>query len=170
MQFWSTLLSVIVGGIIAIGGGFVQRIYERRHERKSLRAALRAEIQAILDIVARRDYIEGLSRFIETIKSGSTKLLQIRVGRDYDTVFKTNCGKLGLLTSETAGKTVSFYYLVSSIKEDLDLLQDAAESVGLQTRYGLNSQAGNLAFHEQIRQFSIEAVALGNDLVQELDS
>ncbi len=170
MQFWSTLLSVIVGGIIAIGGGFVQRIYERRHERKSLRAALRAEIQAILDIVARRDYIEGLSRFIETIKSGSTKLLQIRVGRDYDTVFKTNCGKLGLLTSETAGKTVRFYYLVSSIKEDLDLLQDAAESVGLQTRYGLNTQAGNLAFHEQIRQFSIEAVALGNDLVQELDS
>ncbi len=62
------------------------------------------------------------------------------------------------------------YYLVSSIKEDLDLLQDAAESVGLQTRYGLNTQAGNLAFHEQIRQFSIETVALGNDLVQELDS
>jgi hypothetical protein len=168
IQFWSTIIGVIVGGIIAIGGGFVQRICERRQERKSLRAGLGAEIQAILDIVGRRDYIEGLSKFIEAIKGGATNLFQVRVGKDYDTVFKSNCGKLGLLPSETAAKTVRFYYLVSSIVEDLDLLRDAADSAGLQTRYGLNTQRGNLAFHEQMQQLSIETIALGNDLTQEL--
>jgi len=80
MQFWSTLLSVVVGGIIAIGGGFVQRICERRHERKSLRAALRAEIQAILAIVERRHYIAALSNLIEAIKSGSNNFFERRIG------------------------------------------------------------------------------------------
>jgi hypothetical protein len=168
MHFWSTIISVIVGGIIAIGGGFIQRFYERRHEKRSLRAALRAEIQTILDIVGRRDYIEGLSKFIDAIERGSTNLLQIRVGRDYDTVFKTNCGNLGLLPSETAGKTVRFYYLVSSIAQDLDLLRDAADKPLLQAQYGLNTQDGNLAFHKQMQQLSIETIELGKKLVSEL--
>ena len=168
MQFWSTILGAILGGILAISGGFLEKIYERRKERESLRAALRAEIQAILAIVERRDYIAGLSNFVEAIKGGSTNLYEIRIGRDYDIVFRSNCGKLGLLPSETAARTVGFYYLVSSVVEDLVLLQDASESASLQTRYRLDTQRGNLAFHEQMRELSIETVALGNDLIQEL--
>ena len=168
MQFWSTILGVILGGILAISGGFLEKIYERRKERESLRAALRAEIQAILAIVERRDYIARLSNFIEAIKGGSTNVFEIRIGRDYDIVFRSNCGKLGLLPSETAVRTVGFYYLVSSVVEDLVLLQDASESASLQTRYQLDRQRGNLAFHEQMRELSIETVALGNDLIQEL--
>ncbi len=168
MQFWSTILAAIVGGIIAIGGVFAGKIYERRKERKSLRAALRAEIQAILDIVERRHYIAHLSEFIEAIKAGSISFFERRVAKDYDMVFRSNCGKLGLLPSETVAETVRFYYLVSSIVEDLVLLQDAAGSASLQTRYRLNTQAGNLAFHKEMQQLSIETVKLGNDLVQEL--
>jgi hypothetical protein len=168
MQFWLTLLSVIVGGIIAISGGFLQRICERRQERKSLRAALRAEIQAILAIVQRRNYIAGLTEFIRTIRAGSTRLFEIRIAKDYDIVFKNNCGKLGLLSPETAARTVRFYYFVSSVVEDLVLLQDAGESADLRTGYRLNTQAGNLDFHEHMLQLSIDTVALGNDLVQEL--
>jgi hypothetical protein len=69
MQFWLTIL----GAILAISGGFAEKAYARRKERKSLRAALRAEIQAILAIVERRDYIAGLSKFIEAIKGGETR-------------------------------------------------------------------------------------------------
>jgi hypothetical protein len=129
---------------------------------------LRAEIQAILAIVERRNYIAFISDFIEAIKGGSTNFFEARIARDYDIVFRSNCDKLGLLSSETAARTVCFYYLVSAVVEDLDLLRDAGESGGLQTRYGLNTQAGNLAFHEQMRQLSIETIALGNDLIREL--
>jgi len=168
IQFWSIILSVIVGGIIAIGGGFIQRFCERQHDRKSLRAGLRAEIQAILDIVKRRDYVANLSSFIENIKDRSTNFFEIRIAKDYDIVFRSNCDKLGLLPSETAARTARFYYQVSSIVEDLVLLQDAGDSPGLQVRYGLNTQRGNLAFHEQMLKLSVETIALGNHLTQEL--
>jgi plasmid maintenance system killer protein len=164
MQFWLTIL----GAILAISGGFLEKACARRKERESLRAALRSEIQAILAIVERRDYIAGLSKFIEAIKGGEPGLYQIRVGRSYDIVFTSNCSKLGLLPSETAEETVRFYFLVSSVREDLVLLQDACKSDDLQTRYGLNTKLGNLAFHEQMLRLSIETVALGNHLVQRL--
>src|SRR5205814_7600623 len=115
---------------------------------------------------------EGLSKFIEAIKGGATSdatnLCQRRVGKDYDTVFRSNCSKLGLLPSETAGKTVRFYYSVSSVALDLILLQDAVQSPDLRMIYGLNTQTGNINFHEQMLQLSAKTVVLGNDLVREL--
>jgi hypothetical protein len=84
-----------------------------------------------------------LSNFIEAVKGGSTNCFEIRIGKDYDIVFRSNCGKLGLLPSEAVARTVGFYYLVSSVVEDLVLLQDASESASLQTRYRLDTQRGN---------------------------
>jgi hypothetical protein len=86
----------------------------------------------------------------------------------YDIVFTSNCGKLGLLPSETAADTVRFYFLVSSVREDLVLLQDACKSDDLRTRYKLDTKAGNLAFHERMLELSIETVALGNHLIKKL--
>ena len=51
---------------------------------------------------------------------------------------------------------------------DINLLQDASRDSGLQERYGLNTPAGNLAFHEEMLQLSREAFDLGNELIQEL--
>jgi len=168
MEFWSTIFATVVGGTLAIGGGFLASVYERHQERKSVRAALRSEIQSILAIVERRDYIGGLSNRIEAIRAGSPNFFLVRIAKDYDVVFRNNCGKLGLLSSEIAAKTVRFYYLISSVVEDLNLLQDAGGSPGLQERYGLNTLAGNLAFHEQMLQLSRETFDLGTELIQEL--
>jgi len=70
----------------------------------------------------------GLSRFVEAIRVGSPNFFEVRIGKDYDIVFRSNCDKLGLLPPETAARTVGFYYLVSSIVEDINLLRDAGES------------------------------------------
>jgi len=164
MQFWLTIL----GAILAISGGFVEKIYQRRKERESLRAALRAEIQAILAIVERRHYIGALSNVIEAIKSGPPNFFERRFGSLHDIVFRSNCDKLGLVSPETAAETVRFYFQVSSVVLDLDLLRDAADSPGLQARYGLNQRDRNLAFHEELLRLSGETVELGNDLIQKL--
>ncbi len=179
MQFWLTILvailvailgvlGTIVGAILAISGGFAEKAYARRKQLQSLRAALRAEIQAILAIVERRDYIRGLSAFVDAIRAGAPNFFEVRIGRRYDIVFRSNCDKLGLLSSETAARTVRFYFQVSSVVEDLDLLRDAGESPGLQARYRLNERDRSLAFHEEILRLSIETIALGNNLIQEL--
>jgi hypothetical protein len=168
MEFWSTILSMIVGGLIGIGGWFVPNAVQRCQERKSVRAALRSEIQSMLAIVERRDYIRQLSDFVEAIRAGSPGLFQRRIAKDYDIVFRNNCNKLGLLPSETAAKTVQFYHLASSVVQDLNLLQDAGQSPGLQERYGLDTLAGRPAFHEQMLQLSHETFDLGIEVIQEL--
>jgi hypothetical protein len=166
MEFWPTILATIVGGILVIVGWFVPKAIERCQERKSVRAALRAEIQAILAIVEQRDFIASLSNFIERIEGGD--LFQRRIGRDYNIVFRSNCDKLGLLSSETAARTVRFYFQISSVVEDLSLLRDAGAVPDLQARYGLNQRDGNLAFHEEILRLSRGTIDLGNELIQEL--
>ena len=168
MEFWSTILATIVGGIIAISSCFIPNAYQRCQERKNVRSALRSEIQSILAIVDRRDYIRHLSEFIEAIRAGSLGLFQRRIGTEYDIVFRSNCNKLGLLSSETAAKTVRFYHSVSSVVQDLNLLRDAVEQPGLQQRYGLNTLAGQLAFHVQMLELSRETFDLDTDLIQEL--
>ena len=75
---------------------------------------------------------------------------------------------MGLLSTETAASIVRFYSLVSSVVLDINLLQDASRDSGLQERYGLNTPAGNLAFHEEMLQLSREAFDLGNELIREL--
>ena len=163
-----TILGTILGAILAISGGFAEKAYARRKQLQSLRAALRAEIQAILAIVERRDYIPGLSAFVDAIRAGAPNFFEVRIGRRYDIVFRSNCDKLGLLSSETAARTVRFYFQASSVVLDLNLLRDAVDSPGLQTRYGLNQRDRNLAFHEEILRLSHETIELGNDLIQKL--
>jgi len=103
-----------------------------------------------LAIVERRHYIEALSNLIEAIKGGSTNFFERRIGSRYDIVFRSNCDKLGLLSSETAARIVRFYFQVSSVVLDLNFLRDAVDSPDLQARYGLNQRDRNLAFHEEI--------------------
>ena len=118
-------------------------------------------------IVERRHYIEALSNLIEAIKGGSTNFFERRIGSRYDIGFRSNCDKLGLLSSETA-RIVRFYFQVSSVVLDLNFLRDAVDSPDLQARYGLNQRDRNLAFHEEILRLSRETIELGNDLIQRL--
>ena len=132
--------------------------YRDRHSRAAI---------PILAIVERRHYIEALSNLIEAIKGGSTNFFERRIGSRYDIGFRSNCDKLGLMSSETA-RIVRFYFQVSSVVLDLNFLRDAVDSPDLQARYGLNQRDRNLAFHEEILRLSRETIELGNDLIQRL--
>ncbi len=60
-----------------------------------------------------------------------------------------------------------YFFKIGVVLEDLDLLQDASGSLGLQERYGLNTPAGNLAFHERMLQLSRETFDLGTELIHD---
>src|SRR4030095_11837491 len=94
----ATLIAAVVGFFSGASVALIQVQYQRRQERKSLKAALAAEIRAILSIVERRDYIADLEKFIASIEPN--KLYQVRIARDYDIVFRSNCNKIGLLRAD----------------------------------------------------------------------
>jgi len=162
--FWTLLF----GAFLATAGGFLQFQFSRCQERKSLKAALAAEIRAILSIVQRRDYIAGLERFIASIDARQNNLYQVRIGRDYDIVFRSNCDKIGLLPADLAERVVQFYYLISSITQDIRLLADANVSPELRFPWRLNTPEGNRIFHQEILNLSRQAITSGEALAMEL--
>jgi hypothetical protein len=162
--FWTLLF----GAFLATAGGFWQAQHAHNVERKSLRAAFAAEIRAILSIVERRDYIAGLERFIASIDAQPNVLFQVRIAKEYDIVFRSNCDKIGLLPAELAKRVVQFYYLISSAIEDIKLLADANASPELRLPWNLHTAEGNRFFHQQLLELSRQATALGNALAMEL--
>jgi hypothetical protein len=118
--------------------------------------------------VERRDYIAGLETFIASIDAQRNGLFQIRIARDYDIVFRSNCNKIGLLPADLSERVVEFYYLISSAIEDIKLLADANASPELRFPWNLHTVEGNRFFHQQLLELSKQASAVGNALATEL--
>jgi hypothetical protein len=162
----ATLIAAVVGFFSGASVALIQVQYQRSQERKSLKAALAAEIRAILSIVEGRDYIADLEKFIASIDAND--LYQVRIARDYDIVFRSNCNKIGLLPADLSERVVRFYYLIASAIEDIRLLVDANASPELRFACRLDTAEGNRIFHQNLLDISRQAIARGSTLATEL--
>src|SRR5580704_441696 len=162
--FWTLLF----GAFLATAGGFWQVQHARNQERKSLKAALAAEIRAILSVIEQRHYVAGLEGFIASIDPQRNDLFQIRIARDYDVVFRSNCSKIGLLPPDIAERIVQFYFLISSAIEDIKLLADAYASPELRLPWSLHTVDGSRRFHQELLEISRQAIAAGEALAADL--
>ena len=92
----------------------------------------------------------------------------MRIARDYDIVFRSNCQKIGLLSADLSESVVRFYYLVSSAIEDIRLLNEANVDFKLRLPYRLDTAEGSLFFHQQLLALSRQIVTEGDALAEEL--
>jgi len=167
-QLW-TFLGFLAGAGVTFVAALLPHWWQRRQEKKSIRAALAAEVRAISAIVAYRDYLDGLQRHIASIeREQHTHLYQVRIARDYDIVFRSNCDKIGLLPADLSGSVVRFYYLVSSAVEDVRLFNEANVDFKLRLPYRLDTAEGSLFFHQQLLALSRQIVTEGDALAEEL--
>lgn len=167
-QLWP-FLSFLAGAGVTFVAALLPHWCQRRQEKKSIRAALAAEVRTISAIVAYRDYLDGLQRHIASIEQEQhTHLFQVRIARDYDIVFQSNCQKIGLLKADLSESVVLFYYLVSSAIEDIRLLNEANVDFKLRLPYRLNTAEGSLFFHQQLLALSRQIVTEGDALAEEL--
>jgi hypothetical protein len=91
------LTAVIVGGALAISGGFFSNLWlEWRHNRqlrKNLALAFQGEITAIQEMVRKRGYIEGLKNAIRGIESSGKPIpFSFRARRRYFSVYEAHVG------------------------------------------------------------------------------
>ena len=167
-QLWP-FLSFLAGAGVTFVAALLPHWWQRRQKKKSIRAALAAEVRAISAIVAYRDYVDGLQRHIASIeREQHIHLYQVRIARDYDIVFRSNCDKIGLLPADLSESVVRFYYLVSSAVVDLRLLNEANVDFKLRFPYRLDAAEGSLFFHQQLLALSRQIVTEGNALAQRL--
>jgi len=117
---WQTLLSVVVGGILAIGGGIAQQWWQRRQDRRSLAYALAGEIGAIIESIELRRYTEAIDGTIEQVKkTGTPWTFTIDIAEGYFLVYGANAGKIGLLSPLLAKEVAAFYSMMVGLIEDV---------------------------------------------------
>jgi len=127
------LIGVIVGGIIAIVGGFGSNLFIewRRNvdESKKLAFAFKGEIKALTTIVKKRDYVEQIKLMIKAMEQTNQPLfVHIHVRREYFNVFNSNVGKIGSLKNPLPELIARYYVQANSVLEDLQSYRDGTWS------------------------------------------
>jgi hypothetical protein len=121
------LTAVIVGGVLAISGGFLSNLWlEWRHNRqlrRNLALAFQGEITAIQEMVRKRGYIEGLKNTIRGIENAGKPIpFFFRARRKYFSVYEAHVGSIGILSPPLSNLVARFYTQANGILEDMELL------------------------------------------------
>ena len=123
------LVAVVIGGLIAITGGFLSsRLLEQhrlRQEERNLALAFKGEISAVLELIKERKYLDRFTQVIDQIEtSGKPFFMPFRVRFKYDRVYESNVARIGLLKAPLPQEVPVFYTRLDSILEDLVSLGD----------------------------------------------
>ncbi|MBD2079102.1 hypothetical protein [Leptolyngbya sp. FACHB-17] len=122
------LFQTVTGGLLTFIGGLLGNILiqqrQRRAEINSLASAFYGEIQALMGIVEKRQYIQGIKDAINDLRAGRKIFYQMRVTRKYFNVYEKNLDKIGILPNPLPEKIVELYTVMTAILEDLDILNE----------------------------------------------
>jgi hypothetical protein len=123
---WTSSLALL-GVVIGFVGSLVTQVYldgqRRKAEERSLSQAIVAEISALVEIIRRRHYIEGLAKLIEEAKTAgnpaSLPSFRFSARGNYFAVYQANLARLGMLRNPQPALVVQYYTQTSSILEDI---------------------------------------------------
>ena len=119
-QVGTTLIAVLAGAIVSFIASILFQAWLHRRERKSLQGAFVGEISALLDIIQRRNYIDGLKKIIEDVEqTGQPMSFHLSVSHEYFGVYKNNTSRLGILKHPLPQKIATFYTQCFSILEQV---------------------------------------------------
>lgn len=122
------LFQTLVGGLLTFAGGLLGNILiqqrQRRAEKHSLASAFYGEIKALIGIVEKRKYIEGIKDAIDDLQLGKKVVYQMKVTRKYFNVYEKNLDKIGILPNPLPEKIVELYTVMTAILEDLDVINE----------------------------------------------
>lgn len=161
------LIGVVVGGVFAIAGGFASNVWhEHSRERKqkyALALAFQGEVRALLEIIEKRKYIEGLrAAKAQTEATGKTQPYHFRARRKYFSVFDANVGQIGLLKPPLSELVARFYTQANSILEDMEMFEEVDPAT-------VNPSVAIAAYEEVLSIFE-DTVTVGKKIVNEVSA
>lgn len=155
------ILPTLVGGLLAILGGFVAKAWQDDRQKRALRCAIASEIRAIMNLLrpAREGTLRAVARMKADPKAAKYPIVDFR--NTYSTVFSGNAPNIGLLRSDLAGEIVAFYYQFQGLIEELAILEKRVAAD--------DPVAIVISRNERIIQSCDAVIATGADLVNCLD-
>jgi hypothetical protein len=118
-----TLIAVIVGGAISIGGQVILELVRERRKAEQLSHAIAGEISALLLIVDARRYIEAIQANLALARAGTVSLLKVRIEQTYFSVIEANLQNIGMLPAELPLLIPKFLTLSKSTLEDISAIR-----------------------------------------------
>jgi hypothetical protein len=161
------LIGVLIGGIIAIIGGFISNLWfewrRDRQLRKSLALAFQGEIIALLEIVTKRRYIDGLKDMLQYIeKSDEPAIYHFTARREYFSVYKANVGKIGMLCPPLSNLVARFYTQANAILEDIEQYEKTDLSI-------VNPKVLAESYRELLALFE-DTLSVGKQVIKEVSN
>ena len=124
------LLGAIVGSLFVIVVGFTSntwREYMRERKlRRTLALSFQGEVQALLEIIEKRGYIEGVRAAKAQIEAtGKFQAYHFKAKEKYFNVFEANAGQIEILGPPLAQLVARFYAQANSILEDMEWFEQS---------------------------------------------
>ena len=159
VKIMAELISVVVGGALALTGGLLTKLWEGQRERRALSSALAGEIAAVVEIVERRNYPRAVRELILAVEASHEPLyIQVPVTQKYFTVYEANAAKVGLLPRHAARGVACFYAYAKSIIEDVT-----------SDKFPPRTEAEALHRLRQLDELLAKLLALGKELPKQLE-
>jgi hypothetical protein len=118
-----TLLAVIIGGGISVGGQVILELVRDRRKAEQLSHAIAGEISALLLLVDGRRYVEAIQEHHALARVGTAMLLRVRIEQTYFSVIEANLQNIGLLPAELPLLIPKFLILSKSALEDFGAIR-----------------------------------------------
>lgn len=163
----SQIVAVLVGGLIAIAGGFLTTVLlenrRQRREARNLALAFRGEIGGLMEHIEERGYLRRFEEVIAEIEaSGEPFYVPMRIRFQYDRVYDANVERIGMLAGELPALIPLFYTRFSSVLEDLvNMGEGVYEALDLPTL---------LRVYRDLHRILQATVALGERIEGEIEA
>lgn len=159
------LVPTLVGGLLAVAGGFIATAWAGYQKKNALQRAIASEIRAIIALL--RPAGENTRRRIVEMKTDPQKVGYpiVDFRNTYSTVFSGNAENLGLLNAELAGEIVAFYYKFQGFIEALGILSQRKVPIIQDETW----RADVIARNERTITDCDEVIKSGADLVNQLE-
>jgi hypothetical protein len=166
LKDYMPLIGVVVGGVLAIVGGFASNLFVewRRSvaESKKLALAFKGELSALSLIAIKRGYVENIKAIIESMEETNQPLfVQIHVRREYFNVFNSNVSKIGALKNPLPEMIARFYVQANSILEDLQSYCDGT--------WANTSIESLIASKKELVSLMEDTFALADEIVEKIE-
>jgi hypothetical protein len=165
-QMLAQILAVVVGGLLAIAGGFITPVLVDRQrqarESRNLALAFKGEITALLTLIKERRYLERFAEVTQQIEATQKPFyMPMRVRFRYDRVYESNVTRIGVLNGALPELLPLFYTRLTSMLEDISGLSEGTyASLELPTL---------LRIYRDLQSVLKESIILGERIVQEID-
>jgi hypothetical protein len=159
------LIGAVVASLLFIVVGFTSntwREYNRERKlRRTLALAFQGEVQALLEIIEKRGYIEGLRAAKAQIEAtGKFQAYHFKAREKYLGVFEANVGQIGILRPPLSQLVARFYAQANSILEEMERFEESDPAT-------VDPMVAIAAYDEVLNIFE-DTVAIGNQIVQEV--